>query len=215
MKVFLSWSGERSKLVAEAVRDWLPLMIQAVEPWISSVDMRKGSRWSQEISGRLEETKVGIVCLASDNLTEPWMLFEAGALSKTKDARLCTFLLDVKPTDIEGPLAQFQHTVATKGDTRQLIGTINESVKQANEKALDEKALDEMFGLLWPKLEKELEKARLPVAAEAKELRGDREVLNEILELVRDSGRRGYLTFDSEAYIPLGQESLYGLAARG
>ena len=60
MKVFLSWSGIRSKLMADALRDWLPLVIQAVEPWLSESDIEKGVRWGPDISDRLEESRVGI-----------------------------------------------------------------------------------------------------------------------------------------------------------
>ena len=34
MKVFISWSGQRSKTVALAFRDWLPLMFETIEPWM-------------------------------------------------------------------------------------------------------------------------------------------------------------------------------------
>ena len=62
MKVFIRWSGERSKAVAEALQEWLRRVVQAVDPWISS-EMTKGVRWSPEIVARLEESKVDIICL--------------------------------------------------------------------------------------------------------------------------------------------------------
>ena len=72
MQVFISWSGVRSKEVAVAIADWLSQVIQAVDPWISS-DIDKGARWSPEIAGRLEESKVGIVCLTKENLDNRWI----------------------------------------------------------------------------------------------------------------------------------------------
>ena len=97
MKVFLSWSGQRSKAVADLLAKWTPHVIQAVEPWISSA-IDKGARWQSETAARLEDVKVGIVCLTPGNLSEPWILFEAGALSKTTGSSVCTFLFDLYPS---------------------------------------------------------------------------------------------------------------------
>src|SRR4051812_34315853 len=88
MLVFLSWSGQRSKAVAEELERWLRQVIQTVEPWIST-DIDKGLRWGPELSDRLEGSKIGIICLTKDNLDTRWILFEAGALSKTKDTYVC------------------------------------------------------------------------------------------------------------------------------
>jgi hypothetical protein len=63
MKVFISWSGERSAKVADALMDWLPKVLQGVEPWQSRHSIDKGARWSLEIAGALEGTSVGIACL--------------------------------------------------------------------------------------------------------------------------------------------------------
>ena len=41
MKVFISWSGEKSKKIAEVFRDWLPQVIQAIEPFVSFEDIKR------------------------------------------------------------------------------------------------------------------------------------------------------------------------------
>jgi TIR domain len=82
MKVFISWSGVRSTAVAQTLHDWLPQVMNAVEPWMSSEDMRKGSLWRLTLAEELESTHVGVICLTPENLRAPWLLFEAGALSK-------------------------------------------------------------------------------------------------------------------------------------
>ncbi len=41
MDVFISWSGELSKKIAEAIRDWIPCVIQAVKPYYSPDDISR------------------------------------------------------------------------------------------------------------------------------------------------------------------------------
>jgi len=182
MKLFLSWSGHRSKAVAEFLRDWLPTVIQAVQPWMSESDIDKGTRWGPEIAAQLQEAKVGIVCLTADNLNAPWLLFETGALSKTLEKTfVCPYLLDIEPTDLTGPFAQFTATKAQKDDTKKLLGTIN---KAMGDHALEGKILDKQFEKWWPDLDERLRK--IPVTVEESQpKRGEREMLEELLLLVR------------------------------
>jgi hypothetical protein len=66
MRIFVSWSGERSHGVAEALRNWLPHVIQGLQPWLSSNDIDKGARWAADIASHLEESRVGIICLTPE-----------------------------------------------------------------------------------------------------------------------------------------------------
>lgn len=186
MKVFISWSGERSHALANALRDWLPNVIQAIKPWVSDADIDKGSRWSVEIAFQLENAKVGIICLTPENLEALWILFEAGALSKTiEKTYVCPYLFQVEPADIEGPLVQFQFTKANKNDTLKLIYAINQALEDA---ALSEDKLDEAFEVWWPKLEQALKNISENKVKQEKP-RSDREILEEILDLVREETR--------------------------
>jgi hypothetical protein len=189
MLVFLSWSGQRSKLMAEALETWLSQVIQAVEPWISS-DIEKGARWGSEIADKLERSKIGIICLTRDNLDARWILFEAGALSKMKDAYVCTLLLDIKPSDVEQPLAQFQHTTIDKNDIYQLLQAINRAVQKSGERALAENVLSDVFETYWIRLEKKFEEAVAKMDSVTNPVRSEREMLQEILEMLRNQERR-------------------------
>ena len=188
MKVFISWSGDRSKRVAEALRDWLPNVIQSVDPFMSSADIGVGSRWADEIGTSLEESQFGLLCLTPDNLKAPWLLFEAGALSKSiANSRVMPYLYEVTPTEIEGPLAQFQAANADKSSTLRVIKLINEA-SEGN--VLDSTRVETIFEVWWPKLEEEL--ANIPDATEeAPPSRTEKDILEEILGLCRQMSRQG------------------------
>lgn len=186
MDVFISWSGERSRAAAEALRGWLPKIINAIKPWLSSADIDKGARWSTDIASRLEAAKAGIICLTPSNLHSDWILFEAGALSKTlQNTFVCPFLIGLEPSDVKQPLAQFQATRAVKGEVLKLLKTLN---KGLGELTLEDEHIKEAFEVWWPKLEAQL--VKLPEdEATAKTHRPDRELLEEILSLVRNQAR--------------------------
>ncbi len=206
MKVFLSWSGVKSKAVAEALRDWIPQIIQAVDPWIS-VDIDKGRRWSSEISNQLEESRFGIICLTKDNLESTWIHFEAGALSKTKDAYVWTLLLDIKPAEVQPPLGSFQHTTRTKEDIRKLVHTINSAVQEEGERAPAELILNSLFDKLWPEIEQQLQTIAAQPSASVAPVRTDSEILQEILEIVRAQDRNQALAVNFPNVAPSALET--------
>lgn len=167
--------------IAKALREWLPRVMQAIEPWMSDSDADKGIRWEQRIGQELEETRFGIFCLTPENLDSRWLNFEAGAIAKTVDKTyVCTYLCDLKPTDIEGPLSQFNHTKAEKEDTRKLIDTVNRALEA---QALEADIVNEAFDLWWPRLEEKL--AQLPAPGERTPPRKLDDMVEEILGLVR------------------------------
>ena len=108
--------------MAEALRDWLPAVLQVVEPWLSSKDAAVGKRWADSLSKALEEARIGIFCLTKENIRAEWLQFEAGALSRLKDdALLCLYALDQEAIEIDGPLSQFQIVRADRDGTLGLV----------------------------------------------------------------------------------------------
>lgn len=189
MKVFVSWSGERSQAVANFSRDWIACVIQAVKPWVSTRDIDRGALWFGEISGQLQEAAVGVICLTQQNKNQPWILFEAGALAKgLSSARVCTLLVDLSPADIRDPLAQFNHTSPTKEGMHALVSTLNGALGAAG---LEAKTLDAAFETYWPQFEEEFERI-LTVTEDPvpEQPRSQNELLAEILETVRSMSTR-------------------------
>jgi hypothetical protein len=189
MKVFISWSGSRSKKVALIFRDWLPSVIQSLEPFVSSEDIDKGSRWNTEIAQELKESTFGIICVTKDNLSAPWLNFEAGALSKTIENNfVAPFLFDVKPSELKGlPISQFQATSFSKEDLRRLMGTLNAAVNNL----LPETRLLSTFDIWYPVLEGKLNDLRSePIDETSESLTNVQpDLLEELLEMTRNTQR--------------------------
>jgi len=209
--VFLSWSGPTSKAIAEAWRRWLPLTIQAAKPWMSDTDIPKGRPWFSELAEQLKGIRIGIICITPDNLLAPSIHFEAGALSKTVSdvAYVCPYLFNVKESELKFPMADFQATKAQQEDTRKLLRTLN----QALQAGLTGEQVDAVFDKWWPDLERSLKAVQAPTGP-AQPQREEREILEEVLELVRDLARRPEVSTEPSVYIPIEEpRTLYGLGA--
>ena len=186
MEVFISWSGENSHQLALILKDWMSKVIQIIEPWVSSEDIEKGDRWTPEIAQKLDNCNVGIICLTKYNFEAPWINFEAGALSKKlENGKVCTLLLDLKPTDIKGPLAQFQATIAkSQDDMKKLINIINKSL---GDKRIKDNIVNEAFDIWW---ERYLQKVNtiIPMKSNSSEerVRTNKDLLEEILLSIRE-----------------------------
>jgi len=187
-KVFISWSGDLSKKLADAVQQWLPSVLQFVKPYFTPDDIEKGARWSSDITNELSASDLGIICLTKENLDKPWILFEAGALSKNFDkAHVCTLLFNVKPTDLEGPLSMFQSTMFIKEDFKKLVKDINSS---GSDSKLDDSTFDKVFEMWWPQLEEQVSIVlNEHVSNGENELRDERDMLEELIELARLNSR--------------------------
>lgn len=182
-KVFISWSGELSKELASTINEWLHEVIQTIDTYFSPNDIEKGSKWDAEISKNLEASSVGLICLTPDNLNSRWILFEAGALSKTVDkSRVCTILFNISPTDVEQPLAGFQATPFSKEEFEKLIKTIFENCETGiHEFSVVKKSFDRC----WDDFEAKVKTLLTKPSKKTEPRRDQRDILEEILALTR------------------------------
>ena len=180
MKVFIGWSGERSRSIANKLADWLPTVIPELESkeqarkLFVSEQLEKGVEWFSEILKELEQARAGILCLTPENLGSPWLHFEAGALTKqlaatTSDpqqdgssgaARIYTYLHGVKPADLTGPLAVYQSTTTVRDDTARLVQSLARLLRAEGSVAVD---VRQQFEQHWSELEAFLRDLRISV----------------------------------------------------
>jgi len=186
MKVFISWSGERSQALANALRELIPLVLHYVEPWLSEADIAAGARWAEAVAKELEESNFGIICVTRENVSSPWVLFEAGALAKSmQESRVIPLLLDLDFRDVTGPLAQFQAKKVEKSGLSEVI----QSVNQAANLIVAEPQAKKLFEALWPQFEEQI--ASIPkLASSAKHSRPQHEVLEELVAGIRNLDSR-------------------------
>lgn len=149
MKVLISWSGDRSHRIAQIFREWLPAVLPGIEAWMSSHDIGKGRVWSQELANYLSEAKFGLLIVLPENQNSAWLNFEAGAISRWVDlANVAPILFGMKPSDLRGPLANFQATVFSKDDFLRLL----KSLKTANRRRTAGSSLETSLEYSWPSL---------------------------------------------------------------
>lgn len=150
MKIFVSWSGVYSKGVAELLRDWTPNVIQEASVYVSSQDIAKGEAWPDSVRGNLSEIDLGIVVVTKSNFEAPWILFEAGALSKSVKSRMIPLLCGVDHVDLSrSPLRLFQSSFVNEADVLAMLRSLNSFAANP----LTDERLVQAFEKWWPDFE--------------------------------------------------------------
>ena len=123
--IFLSWSkstslqvATRTKLLAEEVFDEHDLF------WLSSNEIGFGSAIYSEIEAGLAQCDSGISFITPDNIYQPWLNYEAGALrTKSPQSKVWPLLLGSYDVDLlrKTPFEHLQVLLFTKKDILALL----------------------------------------------------------------------------------------------
>ena len=172
--------------MANALRDWLPMALNYVEPFVSDKDIQAGDRWAQKIAGELESSNFGIICITPENISSEWILFEAGARSKSMlDGKVIPLVFDLELSELMPPLSQFQAQKLELSGMMEVVRSINEIA----EKKTDEKIIARSVPALWPQLETALGEIS-SIAPTEKHRRPTHEILEELVTDVRGLNSR-------------------------
>ncbi len=181
MRIFISWSGERSRRVSLGLKSLLEdLFTDGIEVFLSE-DIKPGESWAGRLNDEIERSKFGIICLTQENFDAPWLLFEAGAIAKQLGSkRLVPYHIDQLPAVADhSPLSHFQHVTATEDGTRRLIKAINE----IRTPPLSDQRLEKSYGRWWIDFARTLA-ALTSTNTAGTVTRSNREVLDAILHKV-------------------------------
>lgn len=190
MKVFISWSGSSGREFAKILYEWLPSVLQAVKPFYSPDDIAKGARWGSEVSKELETSQLGIVVVTRESVLAPWIMFEAGALSKNVGrSKVVPILLDMEMDEISGPLMQFQCAKFESAEIKRVLRMLNSELRDAS---LTDSVLESVFNMWWPDLERKTNLLLSTANSRVDNLdnRTEKEILDEILGLTRSIAKR-------------------------
>jgi len=196
MQIFISWSGEQTKALGHALKDFIETTFAGhVLPFLSDSNIAPGERFNEVINDNLDGSVLGILLLTRSNVSEPWILFEAGALAgKTRSGSVIPLLVDLERAELRPPLSQFNNVYGSlEEDVRKLCSRVNAE--------LGEKLTAASFNLLfteaWPKLQSAITRAQSLAARSAivEAPRTQDDMLSEILlgvnALVRSTASAG------------------------
>src|SRR6266487_3842154 len=172
MKVFLCWSGDRSKEVARILKEFLPKIIEGIEVDFSE-DIPAGKEWFPYIIERTRSCEAGIVCFTPESLHSPWMHFEAGAIlnsiavtrtnrrsassgpEQRNEETTGIFVFVLGRCDLDGPFSHLQVTTAT--DVESVTRFFTELARYLKGENAVQSVLEKFNGQ-WPVLNEEFDK---------------------------------------------------------
>jgi TIR domain len=185
VKLFLSWSGDSSKGIAEIFRNWLRVYSTELDVFFTPDGIEAGMRWNDELSKTLEECEIGIFICTRQNVDSLWMAFEAGVLSKgINTGRVIPLIFGEPELKLKAPLSQFQvKHFSEKG--------VFETLESINNCLIDKKSKNEInnfINLTWEniyaKVDQELVKYQNLDISPAT---GNIDILNNLYSLIRIS----------------------------
>lgn len=155
-KVFISWSGKNtdSFRVAKKLYDWLPMILQATEPFMSD-NIAAGTDFLKQIMGSLATAKVGIICVTKENVASPWLNFEAGALSNvvtTNEGAAIPLLIGMTTDELSkcnSPIRNFHAVEFNDEGIEQMLRSINNLLEYPLKESQLEKLFEQSKAMFW------------------------------------------------------------------
>jgi len=152
-KIFISWSGEKSKRIAVELKSTLEDEIYKgtnLECFVSDLDIASGTDWWDKIKNELKTCKQGILCITKENIRAPWIFFEAGAMV-AHDVPTIPLLINCEFMSLKDSPLDKKHSVKFN-DPQKFIQMITDLNKQLGLLPLDKSQISPIAKLGYEKL---------------------------------------------------------------
>ena len=135
------WSGAPSKQIALLLNEWMPIFLKGtVDCWASA------NEWGPELAKQLDESDGGVICLLTENRSDDWIHFQAGALARSvENGRIYCLCFGFQPANLPGTLGQFPTFVFEKRDFLRFLKQLDDN----SGSPLSEKDIEETFDPVW------------------------------------------------------------------
>jgi hypothetical protein len=152
LQVFLGWSGPRSECLARYVNSSLSTILPGVQPFYSPA-INPGAIWPNAVATAIRKSRVAILCITRENLSSPWLQFEAGAFWQrlVGASAVCPLLLDVSDKELPGTFQLFQTRHFNKRGFRELCEFLGRKAR------IYPTRVRKNFKAVWPGLEADVQ----------------------------------------------------------
>lgn len=131
MHVFISWSGENSQIIANALSKALEAIFEngkeTFSTFISSTNITSGAEWFNSIEENIAKSDCAILCCTPENIKAPWLNFEAGAckMQINTNANVIPFLIGMRAQELKPPLGNLHCVEFSCRGFKKLVKDIN------------------------------------------------------------------------------------------
>ena len=140
MKIFISWSKNSSRLIAEELKKLIEeVSNEETVAFFSQKDISAGKEFEKEITTAIEQCDTLFAIITPDSKKAPWLLYEAGyAKGNGKRVVPILFYEDEKWTSwVDNPLNTSQHISINRTDfANKLLEVINVQFNELNKKII-------------------------------------------------------------------------------
>jgi hypothetical protein len=150
--IFISQSTGKSRDIAEVVAVWLREDMQLGNPWIASSNIEGGENSREAINKALQEARIGIIFLTTDNVANQWIFYEIGFLL-ARGITIFPYVIDLERlSDLPAPINHLQGKRVNKNGTKDLVIAINKALGSP----ISVEVLLKKFNSKWKKLDTSL-----------------------------------------------------------